>query len=51
MKLALTSGGVTNPSIHRALERLLRKPVSACHALGVPTALRGHPSPLIAAGV
>jgi len=43
MKLLLTSGGVTNPSIHAALERLLRKPVAECQALVVPTAQWGHP--------
>ncbi|MCG8925172.1 Type 1 glutamine amidotransferase-like domain-containing protein [Lentzea sp. CC55] len=43
MKLLLTSGGVTNPSIHSALVRLLRKPISECHALCVPTAQWGHP--------
>ncbi|MGW6449820.1 Type 1 glutamine amidotransferase-like domain-containing protein [Lentzea sp. NPDC055074] len=42
MKLLLTSGGVTNPSIHSALEGLLGKPVSESHALCVPTALWGH---------
>ena len=43
MKLMLTSGGVTNPTIHAALERLLGRPVSECHALCVPTAQWGHP--------
>ena len=43
MKLLLTSGGVTNPSIHAALERMLGKPVSEAHALVVPTAQWGHP--------
>ena len=43
MKLLLTSGGVTNPSIHAALERLLGKPVGECHALCIPTAQWGHP--------
>ena len=43
MKLLLTSGGVTNPSIHAALEQLLGKPVAECHALVVPTAQWGHP--------
>jgi dipeptidase E len=38
MKLLLTSGGVTNPSIHAALERLLDKPIAASHALCIPTA-------------
>ena len=44
MKLLLTSGGVTNPSIHAALVDLLGKPVSESHALVVPTAQWGHPS-------
>ena len=43
MKLLLTSGGVTNPSIHAALMQLLGKPVAECHALCVPTAQWGHP--------
>ena len=43
MRLLLTSGGVTNPSIHAALERLLGKPVAEAHALCVPTAQWGHP--------
>ncbi|MBO3085441.1 Type 1 glutamine amidotransferase-like domain-containing protein [Cellulomonas fengjieae] len=43
MKLLLTSGGVTNPSIHSALVQLLGKPVDECDALVVPTAQWGHP--------
>ena len=43
MKLLLTSGGVVNPSIHAALERMLGKPVSEAKALAVPTAVYGHP--------
>ena len=43
MKLLLTSGGVTNPSIHSALVQLLDKPIAQCHALVVPTAQWGHP--------
>ncbi|WP_101523053.1 Type 1 glutamine amidotransferase-like domain-containing protein [Nocardioides houyundeii] len=43
MKLLLTSGGVTNPSIHSALEELLGKPVAESHALCIPTAQWGHP--------
>lgn len=43
MKLLLTSGGVTNPSIRSALVQLLCKPISECHALCVPTAQWGHP--------
>lgn len=43
MRLLLTSGGVTNPSIRSALEQLLGKPISASRALCVPTAQWGHP--------
>ena len=43
MKLLLTSGGVTNASIHNALEQLLGKPIAECQALCVPTAQWGHP--------
>lgn len=43
MKLLLTSGGVTNPSIRSALDELLGKPVAESHALVVPTAQWGHP--------
>src|SRR4051794_9083513 len=43
MKLLLTSGGVTNPSIRSALVQLLAKPIDACHALIIPTAQWGHP--------
>ena len=43
MKLLLTSGGVTNPSIHSALVQLLGKPIAECRALCVPTAQWGHP--------
>ena len=43
MKLLLTSGGVTNPSINSALVQLLGKPIAECHALCVPTAQWGHP--------
>ncbi len=43
MQLLLTSGGVTNPSIRAALDRLLPRPVEECHALVVPTAQWGHP--------
>ena len=43
MELLLTSGGVTNPSIHSALVQLLDKPIDECHALVVPTAQWGHP--------
>ncbi|WIE71389.1 Type 1 glutamine amidotransferase-like domain-containing protein [Curtobacterium sp. MCJR17_020] len=43
MKLLLTSGGVTNPSIRAALVELLGRPVEDSHALVIPTAQWGHP--------
>lgn len=43
VRLLLTSGGVTNPSIRAALERLLDKPIAECRALAIPTAQWGHP--------
>jgi dipeptidase E len=39
MKLLLTSAGVSNKSIHHALESLLGKPVAEATALFVPTAI------------
>lgn len=43
MKLLLTSGGVTNPSIRTALVELLGKPVEEATALCVPTGMYAHP--------
>jgi dipeptidase E len=43
LKLLLTSGGVTNPTIHAALVDLLPKPIEECTALCIPTAMYGHP--------
>jgi dipeptidase E len=43
MKLLLTSGGITNASIQKALVDLLGKPIAECHALCIPTAQWGHP--------
>ena len=43
MKLLLTSGGVTNPTLHDALVDLLGKPIADSHALCIPTAQYGHP--------
>jgi dipeptidase E len=43
MKLLLTSGGVSNPSIRTALLDLLGKPIADCSALCIPTAGWGHP--------
>lgn len=42
MKLLLTSGGVTNPSIRAALVGLLGKPIEESSALCIPTAEYGH---------
>lgn len=42
MKFLLTSGGVRNPSIRRALTGLLGRPIDAASALAIPTALYGH---------
>jgi dipeptidase E len=44
LKLLLTSGGVTNPSIRDALVDLLGKPIADATALCIPTAMYGHPS-------
>lgn len=43
MKLLLTSAGVKNESIRRALIDLLGKPIAECNALCIPTAGYGHP--------
>jgi dipeptidase E len=43
VKLLLTSGGVTNPSIRDALVELLGKPIAESTALCIPTAIYGHP--------
>ncbi len=43
MKLLLTSGGVTNPSIRAALVDLLGQPIEESSALCIPTAQWGHP--------
>jgi dipeptidase E len=43
VKLLLTSAGVKNPSIRRALVALLGKPVEEADALCIPTAGYGHP--------
>lgn len=44
MRLLLTSGGITNPSIHDALVELLDKPIAESRALLIPTAMWGHPN-------
>jgi dipeptidase E len=43
MKFLLTSGGITNTSIHNALEELLGKPIAESSALYIPTALYAKP--------
>lgn len=43
LKLLLTSGGVTNPSIRTALVDLLGQPVEESTALCIPTGMYGHP--------
>jgi len=44
MKLLLTSVGVTNDTICRALVELLGKPVEECRAVQISTALYASPS-------
>lgn len=43
MKLLLTSAGIKNASIHKALLELLDKPIAECSALCIPTSSYGHP--------
>jgi dipeptidase E len=43
MKLLLTSGGISNTSIHKTLVDLLGKPIAESSALCIPTAAYGHP--------
>ncbi|AZC13077.1 Type 1 glutamine amidotransferase-like domain-containing protein [Microbacterium sp. ABRD28] len=43
MRLLLTSGGVTNPTIRTALVEMLGKPIEESDALVIPTAQWGHP--------
>jgi dipeptidase E len=50
MKFLLTSGGITNDSIHNALVDLLGKPIAESSALYIPTALYANPNgPVMAA--
>jgi dipeptidase E len=44
VKLLLSSGGATNPSIRAALVELLGKPIEECDALAIPTASYGNPN-------
>jgi dipeptidase E len=43
VKLLLTSAGIKNPSIEKALVELLGKPIAESSALCIPTASYGHP--------
>jgi dipeptidase E len=43
MKLLLTSGGISNASIHNALANLLGKPIAESKALVIPTAIYPFP--------
>jgi dipeptidase E len=43
MKFLLTSAGIKNDSIHRALVEILDKPIAESSALCIPTASYGHP--------
>jgi dipeptidase E len=43
MKYLLTSAGIRNASIKKALLELLGKPIADCDALCIPTAGYGHP--------
>lgn len=43
MEFLLTSGGISNKSIHDALVGMLGKPISDSNALCIPTAMYGHP--------
>ena len=43
MRFLLTSGGITNASIHDSLVDLLGKPIAECNALCIPTAIYAFP--------
>jgi len=43
MKLLLTSAGIKNATIHKALIDLLGKPISECNALCIPTGSYANP--------
>jgi dipeptidase E len=44
MNYLLTSAGISNPSIHDALVKLLGKPIAASSALYIPTAIHANPN-------
>jgi dipeptidase E len=50
MKFLLTSGGITNTSIHNTLVALLGKPIAECKALCIPTAMYALPFGGVLAG-
>ena len=43
MKMLLTSAGIKNASIRKALDEMLGKPIAECNALAIPTAGYGQP--------
>src|SRR5690349_4031164 len=42
MKFLLTSAGIKNPSLHRALLELLGRPIAECDALCISTSSYAH---------
>jgi dipeptidase E len=46
MKYLLTSSGISNDSIHKALVDLLGKPIAESSALVIPTAWYAYPAVL-----
>ena len=44
MRFLLTSGGISNTSIHNALVELLGKPIAESSALFIPTAIHANPN-------
>jgi len=42
-RMLLTSAGVRNKTIHKALLEMLGRPIEDCTALCIPTAMYGHP--------
>ena len=49
MRFLLTSGGITNTSIHHALEELLGKPIVESSALYIPTGVYAIPNGVVMA--
>src|SRR5690348_5389153 len=50
MQLLLTSNGISNTTIHNALEDMLGKPIAESRALFIPTAIYPFPGGAYAAG-